>query len=144
MIDVPTVVWEISAVDAVAAAVMFFVGTLTHEAMHIGALEALREPYSVDVLPGGLRGALFGTLVDIQMESMPRRWRVAVVMLAPMVMAMPPLIAYAVALSFPVLHAGTVLVLALWFIAAIPSLHDIVMVASYQPTKGVPVEVSSS
>lgn len=143
MIDVPTVAWDISLFELVAAGVMFVVGTALHEAMHIGVLEALREPYSVDVLPDGFRGAVFGTLVDIQMESMPARWRVAAVMLAPLVMAMPPLVAYAIALSYPVVDAGTAIVLAAWFIAAIPSLHDIVMVALYRPTEGIPTEVAS-
>lgn len=142
MIDVPTVIWDVSLTELVAACIMFLVGTLTHEAMHIGVLEALREPYSVDVLPGGLRGGVFGTLVDIQMESMPTRWRIGAVMLAPLVMAMPPLVAYAIALSYPVVDAGTALVLGAWFIAAIPSLHDIVTVAVYRPTKGVPTEVT--
>lgn len=143
MIDAPAVAWDVSAFELAAAAVMFVVGTILHEAMHIGALEALREPYSVNVLPNGIRGGLFGTMVDIQLESMPARWRVATVMLAPLVMAMPPLAAYAIALTYPVVDAGTVLVLALWFIAAIPSLHDIVTVAYYRPTRGMPAEVSA-
>lgn len=144
MIELPALSWDISAVEVFAGVLMFAVGYITHELMHIGALEGLNEPYEVWILPDGIRGALIGgTGVNVQMQSMPARWRVAVVMLAPMVMAMPPLVAYAWALMYPVLDMGTVFVLALWFIAAIPGLHDWLTVLSYRPNDGVPTEVTT-
>lgn len=144
MIELPALSWDITAVEVFAGVLMFGVGYATHELMHIGALKALGEPYEVEIMPDGIRGALIGgTGVNVQMLSMPARWRVAVVMLAPMVMAMPPLVAYAWALMFPVLDMGTVLVLALWFIAAIPGLHDWMTVLSYKPSEAVPAEVTT-
>lgn len=144
MIDLPALSWTITPVEVFAGLLMFGVGYASHELMHIGALKALNEPYEVEIMPDGIRGALIGgTGVNVQMQSMPARWRVAVVMLAPMVMAMPPLVAYAWALMFPVLDMGTVLVLALWFIAAIPGLHDWITVLSYQPNEAVPTEVTT-
>lgn len=144
MIDLPALSWHITAVEVFAGVLMFAVGYITHELMHIGALKALNEPYEVAVMPDGIRGAIIGgTGVNVQMQSMPARWRVAVVMLAPMVMAMPPLVGYALALTYPVLDIGTVLVLALWFIAAIPGLHDWMTVLSYRPNDAVPTEVTT-
>jgi len=144
MIEVPALSWDISAVEVAVAVAMFAIGYVTHELMHLGALVALREPYTVDIMPGGVRGLFLGTGVDIQLESMPARWRVAVVMLAPLVAAIPPLVAYAVALTFPVLDVGVALVLGLWFIAAIPGLHDVLMVATYDPAERVPAEVAEA
>lgn len=144
MIDLPALSWDITAVEVFAGLLMFGVGYVSHELMHIGALKALGEPYEVEVFPDGWRGALIGgTGVNVQMQSMPSRWRVAVVMLAPAVMAMPPLVAYAWALMFPVLDMGTVLVLALWFIAAIPGLHDWMTVLTYKPSEAVATEVTT-
>lgn len=144
MIEVPALSWDITAVEVFAAGVMFAFGYVTHELMHIGALKALGEPYEVEIMPDGLRGALIGgTGVNVQMQSMPARWRVAVVMLAPAVMAVPPLLGYAMALMYPVLDMGTVLVLALWFIAAIPGLHDWMTVLSYKPSDAVATEVTT-
>lgn len=143
MTELPAIAWDVSALELVAAVVMFGVGYATHEAMHIGALEAMRIPYSVEILPDGLKGALIGTGVQIDFELLPSRWRVAVVMLAPIIAAVPPLVAYAVALMYPVLDIGVVLVLFAWFAAAIPGLHDIVTVATYDPAKAVPAEVAA-
>lgn len=144
MIDLPAVSWQVTPVELLAAVVMFGVGYLTHELLHIGALVALREPYEVSIAPDGWRGALIGgTGVEVQMQSMPARWRVAVVMLAPIVGAMPPLVAYAMALSYPVVDVGTVLVLALWFIAAMPGLHDWLTVLQYRPNEAVRTEVTT-
>lgn len=144
MLEAPALSWHLSAVELGAAVAMFVVGYVTHEAMHIGALEALREPYSVDLLPDGLVGFLTtADGVTIHFERVPPRWRVAVVMLAPLVAAVPPLVAYAMALAYPVLDVGVALVLALWFIAAIPGLHDIVTVATYDPSERVPTEVAT-
>lgn len=144
MLEVPTVAWDVSALEVAAAVAMFGVGLVTHEAMHLGALEALHLPYSATLMPDGLRGLFFsGGLVRIDLLSMPARWRVAVAMLAPAVMAMPPLVAYAVALSYPVLDAGVALVIVAWFIAAIPSPHDVLTVATYDPAARVPTEVAT-
>jgi hypothetical protein len=143
MIDVPVVMWEFTAAHAAAALGMFVVGLLSHELMHIGACVALGIPRTVDVLPGGLRGALFGTLVDVRLDAMPERWQVAVVMLAPAVMAVPPLAGYAIALSAPAVRLGVLAVFGLWFIAAIPGLWDIVTVATYRPDESVPTEVAA-
>lgn len=144
MIDLPALSWDVTFFEVVAAVAMFAFGYLTHELMHIGALEALREPYEVEVGPDGLRAALLGgTGVNVQMQSMPARWRVAVVMFAPAIMAVPPLMGYAIALSYPVLDVGTAMVLGLWFIAAIPGLHDWVTVLSYRPNESVAAEVTT-
>lgn len=143
MVSLPTIVWQVSLLEVFVAVIMFAVGYATHEAMHIGALEALHIPYSVDVLPDGLRGLFVGTGVEVSMEVMPSRWRVAVVMLAPIVAAVPPLVTWALLFMYPVVKAGVALVVGLWFAAAIPGLHDIVTVATYNPSEAVPAEVAT-
>lgn len=142
-LEVPAIAWDVTPVEVLAAAAMFFLGYVTHEAMHIGALVALREPFTVELLPDGWRGFFVGTGVDVQLQSYPARWRMAVVALAPIVAAAPPFMAWAVALAYPVLDVGVALVLFAWFAAAIPGVHDIVTVATYDPAEAVPAEVSA-
>lgn len=143
MIDWPVLLWDVTPVHAAAAVAMFAVGLVTHELMHVGACVALGIPRTVDVLPGGLRGALFGTLVDVRLDAMPSRWRVAVVMLSPAVMAVPPLAGYALVLSAPAVKVGVLAVFGFWFMASIPGLWDIVTVATYRPDESVPTEVAA-
>lgn len=138
----PEVLWHVTLAEIVAAVALFVVGYTTHEAMHIGALEIFGEPYTVEFMPDGWRGALWGgTGIAVRMESVPPRWRVVAVLLAPIIAALPPLAGYAVALSYPVLDVGTALVLGAWFIGAIPGLHDWGLALSYHPEKSVPTEV---
>lgn len=143
MTSLPVLLWEFTPVHAVAMVAGFLFGLVTHEAMHVGACWALGIPHTVDVLPHGLRGAFMHTLVDVRLDAMPSRSRVAIVMLAPAVMAVPPLAGYALVLSAPAVKLGVLAVFGAWFMSAIPGLWDIVTVATYQPDSGVPTEVAA-
>lgn len=144
MPTLPSLVWAFGPVHVLAIALVFLVGLASHELMHIGALKALGEPYDAEIAPDGWLSAVYrGSLVEVEMQRMAPKWRVAVVMLAPLFAAVPPLASWSIALTYPMMEVGTVLAVAVWFAVALPSPHDIATVALYDPENSVPTEVSA-
>jgi len=141
---IPEISWTVGVGHSIGVVAAFAIGLATHEGMHVAVLEALREPYEATLAPNGWKAALTrGTLVDVQMKRLAPRWRVALVMLSPLVAATPALVAWAVAFTYPVVEVGTLAVLGVWFAFALPSPHDIASVAYYDPSGSVPAEVST-
>lgn len=149
MIDFPSITASISLIEVGAAAVMFVVGLVTHELMHIGVAKLFGEAHRIRVLPreSGTpiwRAIAAGTFVEVELTGTPARSHAIAVALAPTVMALAPLTGIALALSYPIVDLGTMLVLGVWFAVSIPSPQDWRMALSYRPESGIPTEVTTN
>lgn len=148
MIDFPAIGGSITFLHVWAAVALFAIGYVIHEVMHVIPLYVLGTPYDVRVPPLEddnpiIRTALFDGLIHIDMQGTPPRPHVVASALAPMVFAMAPLVGITIALTYPVLDIGTMLVLGAWFAVAIPSPQDWWLVFTYQPDSAVTAEVTA-
>lgn len=133
----PTFVGTVTLADIAIAAFVIVVAYAIHELLHATTMKAFGIPFTAKIFPdedsGYLRQLLFGTVVELEMDSVPPRWHVVVVSLAPLVQAAAPLVFWTYALTFPAIDIGAALILVCWFAVAFPSPADWTTAFRYAP-----------
>lgn len=143
----PELTGSINGADLLAAVGALVFGYLAHEALHASFMKAFGIPYTARLFPDDdtsrWRQLLFGTTIELEMQTLPPRKFVVMVALAPLLQAALPLTLWVHALTYPALDAGTALILVAWFGAAFPSPKDWATALSYQPEPDAGTEVTT-